>query len=121
MGKYIRLDDVIKTITDPHEACPHEGCSNCEFAKYDGNGECEIIYCINTLPTVELLRTADHLALIKWCKMALDGWSDVITNTVTEEGIRLNKFGAEQLRNDLYEVGKVLCTLEDSPENKEDK
>lgn len=53
--------------------------------------------------------------------MAVSEWNNLISNTVTEEGIRLNKFGAEQLINDLYEIGKVLCTLEDSPENKEDK
>lgn len=57
--------------------------------------------------------------LMKWCKKALDGWNGVITNTITDEGIRLNKIGAEQLRDDLHEIWKALRELETSPENEE--
>ena len=117
MAKYVKLKDVMKTIADPLKACTHEGCSNCEFVEHDDC--CEILYLMSMLPSKEIVNTLDHLELIKWCKMALDGWNDVIINTVTEEGLRLNKFGAEQLRNDLYEVCNTLRTLETSPENEE--
>lgn len=117
MTEYVKLKDVMKTIEDPLQSCPHEGCSNCDFSIYENC--CEILYVVSKLPTKKIVGTLDHLGLIKWCKMVLDSWNHLITNTTTDEGIRLNKFGAEQLGNDLNEIWKVLRELETSPENEE--
>lgn len=116
MTEYVKLNDVIKAIDDPHNACPHEGCSNCECAKYDNL--CEVIYIVKTLPTKEIA-FVDDKSNLEYINKVLYDWTNTINTCLTEDGVTFNKFGANTLLKDLnYIWDAVDRILENEDEAK---